>query len=454
MNRVHFIAIGGSAMHNLALALHKKGFTVTGSDDEILEPSRTRLLNAGLLPVEEGWFPEKITSDVDAVILGMHARADNPELLEAQKKGVRIFSYPEYLYEFSKDKKRVVIGGSHGKTTITGMVLHVLKLKGLDFDYMVGAQLEGFDTMVRLSDAPVIVLEGDEYLASPVDRRPKFHLYHPHVALISGIAWDHINVFPQYEMYVEQFRIFVNQIEKGGSFVYCEKDDEVLKLATDVGEGVKKQPYGIPSYTIENGVTYISSNGKRTALKIFGEHNLMNMEGARCVCNDLGIMDDEFYEKISSFKGAAKRLEFVGGNNSVSVFKDFAHSPSKLKATTNAVKQQFDKRKLIACMELHTFSSLNENFLEQYKDSMNLADEAYVYFNPHTIAHKKLKPISEQQVKNAFNRNDLKVYNNSSELVNDLLKTRRPDSVYLMMSSGNFDGVDLRQFSEKVVDNH
>lgn len=452
MNNIHFIAIGGSAMHNLALALHKKGFKITGSDDEILEPSHTRLQNAGLLPEKEGWFPEKITADIDAVILGMHARADNPELVEAQKKGIRIFSYPEYLYEFSKGKKRVVIGGSHGKTTITSMILHVLKLKKLDFDYMVGAQLEGFDTMVRLSDAPVIVLEGDEYLASPVDRRPKFHLYHPHIALISGIAWDHINVFPQYETYVEQFRIFVNQIEKGGSFIYCQNDDEVLKLATDVAQGVNKQPYGIPDNAIENGITYIHHNGKKTALKIFGEHNLMNMEGARCVCNDLGIEDDEFYEMISSFKGAAKRLEFVGGNQAVSVFKDFAHSPSKLKATTNAVKKQFGNRKLIACMELHTFSSLNENFLEQYKNSMNLADEAYVYFNPHTIEHKKLNPISPQQVKNAFNRNDLKVYNNSAQLITDLLKTRQHNSVYLMMSSGNFDGVDLKQFSEKVIE--
>lgn len=451
MSRIHFIAIGGSAMHNLALALQKKGFKVTGSDDEILEPSRTRLQNAGLLPEKEGWFPERITTDIDALILGMHARADNPELIEAQKKGLRIFSYPEYLYEFSKDKKRVVIGGSHGKTTITSMILHVLKLKGLDFDYMVGAQLEGFDTMVKLSDAPVIVLEGDEYLASPVDRRPKFHLYHPHVALISGIAWDHINVFPDYEMYVEQFKIFVNKIEKGGSFIYCQNDDEVLKLATDVLQVVSKQPYGIPDYSIENGITYINHNGRKTSLKIFGEHNLMNMEGARCVCNHLGIDDDAFYEMISSFKGAAKRLEFVGGNNTVSVFKDFAHSPSKLKATTNAVKQQFGNRKLIACMELHTFSSLNENFLEQYKNSMSLADEAYVYFNPHTIEHKKLKPISELQVKNAFNRHDLKVYNNSTELVKDLLKTKQHDSVYLMMSSGNFDGVDLKQFSEKVM---
>lgn len=450
MSKIHFIAIGGSAMHNLALALHKKGFKVTGSDDEILEPSRTRLQNAGLLPAKEGWFPKKVTVDIDAVILGMHARADNPELIEAQKKGIRIFSYPEYLYEFSKDKKRVVIGGSHGKTTITSMILHVLKLKGLNFDYMVGAQLEGFDTMVKLSDAPVIVLEGDEYLASPLDRRPKFHLYHPHIALISGIAWDHINVFPQYENYVEQFKLFVNKIEKGGSFIYCRNDDEVLKLATDVAQGVSKQPYGIPDYVIENGITYIHHNNKKTALKIFGEHNLMNMEGARCVCNDLGIDDDVFYEMISSFKGAAKRLEFVGGNNTVSVFKDFAHSPSKLKATTNAVKQQFGNRKLIACMELHTFSSLNENFLEQYKNSMNLADEAYVYFNPHTIEHKKLKPIGEQQVKNAFNRNDLKVYNNSEQLIADLLKTKQHNTVYLMMSSGNFDGVDLKQFCENV----
>lgn len=438
-------------MHNLALALHQKGFSVTGSDDEILEPSRSRLQQAGLLPEKEGWFPEKITADIDAVILGMHARADNPELMEAQKKNLKTFSYPEYLYEFSKNKTRVVIGGSHGKTTITAMILHVLKSCNKDFDYMVGAQLEGFDTMVKLSNAPVIVLEGDEYLASPVDRRPKFHLYHPHIALISGIAWDHINVFPTFENYVEQFKIFTGLIEAGGMLAYCNADDEVVKVANDCKTSIKKLPYNLPEHVIENGITSVNYKNNKIALKIFGEHNLLNMMGAKSVCNELGITNDDFYKSISSFRGAARRLEYVGGNNSIAVFKDFAHSPSKLKATTDAVKKQFTGRKVIACMELHTFSSLNQNFLEQYKDSMNLADEACVYFNPHTIEHKKLKPISVEQVKAAFNRKDLNVYTDSSLLMQNIINTKTENSVVLMMSSGNFDGVDLKEFAKEII---
>ena len=460
--RVHFIAIGGSAMHNLALALHKKGFIVSGSDDEILEPSRTRLADSNLLPEKDGWFPEKITKDLDAVILGMHARADNPELIKAQELGVKIFSYPEYIYEQSKDKTRVVIGGSHGKTTITAMVLHVLNFFNKDFDYMVGAQSEGFDTMVKITNnAPVIILEGDEYLSSPLDRRPKFHLYHPHIALLSGIAWDHINVFPTFENYVEQFRIFIDLIEDGGSLIYCENDSEVKRTAEKSKNTIEKIPYGIPGYEIRNGITFLTQPGvpsestkiqkPETLLQIFGEHNLMNLNGARLVCNKIGVNDAAFFKAISSFKGAAKRLELVDRNDSIAVYKDFAHSPSKLKATIHAVKQQFEGRKIIACIELHTFSSLNENFLIQYKDSMNDADEAIVYYNPHTIEHKKLKPISDQQVKDAFGKNDLKVFTNSTEMKNHLLKTKKQNSVLLMMSSGNFDGIDFKKLAAEIL---
>jgi UDP-N-acetylmuramate: L-alanyl-gamma-D-glutamyl-meso-diaminopimelate ligase len=460
--KVHFTAIGGSAMHNLALALHKNGFTVSGSDDEILEPSRTRLAKSNLLPETDGWFPEKITNDLDAVILGMHARADNPELLKAQQLGVKIFSYPEYIYEQSKDKTRVVIGGSHGKTTITAMILHVLKLCNKNFDYMVGAQLEGFDTMVKITkDAPVIILEGDEYLSSPIDRRPKFHLYHPHIALLSGIAWDHINVFPTLENYIEQFRIFIDLVEDGGSLIYCENDTEVKRLSETSKNPIQKISYGIPEYEIRNGITYLTQPGTKnqghplgqpgTELQIFGEHNLMNLNGARLVCNKIGVNDADFFKAISTFKGAAKRLELVDRNDSIAVYKDFAHSPSKLKATIHAVKQQFTGRKIIACMELHTFSSLNENFLIQYKDSMNDADEAIVYYNPHTIEHKKLKPISDGQVKDAFGKKDLKVFINSTEMKNHLLKTKKENSVLLMMSSGNFDGIDFKKLAAEML---
>jgi UDP-N-acetylmuramate: L-alanyl-gamma-D-glutamyl-meso-diaminopimelate ligase len=462
--RIHFIAIGGAAMHNLAIALHKKGFHISGSDDEIMEPSKSRLKHLNLLPEREGWFPEKITNDLDAVILGMHARIDNPELLKAQEIGVKIYSYPEYLYEFSKNKKRVVIGGSHGKTSITAMIMHVLKnvssgspISGLqtpDFDYMVGSKVEGFETMVKLTEeSPVIILEGDEYLSSPIDRRPKFHLYKADIALLSGIAWDHINVFPTFESYVEQFRIFVNQVPANGTLVYCENDIEVKKVAEQSTSSCKKIPYGIPDYEIKNGITFLLTPDSklRTPLEVFGEHNLMNIEGARNICKLLGVDYEKFYNAISSFKGAARRLELLAKSDSVSVFKDFAHSPSKLKASVEAVKQQFPDRKIIACMELHTFSSLNENFLDQYKGSMDKADEAIVYFNPHTIEHKKLNPVSESQVRTAFGNDRIKVFTDSKKMYEYLSGINHRNTVLLMMSSGNFDGMDLEQLAKSAT---
>ncbi|HOS47845.1 MAG TPA: Mur ligase family protein [Bacteroidia bacterium] len=450
---IHFIAIGGAAMHNLALALKAKGYHVTGSDDEINEPSRSRLDKAGLLPAEMGWFPEKIHSGLDAVILGMHARAENPELLKAQELGVKVFSYPEYLYEQSKDKLRIVVGGSHGKTSITAMILHVLGVCKKDFDYMVGSQLAGFDTMVKVTaDAPIMVLEGDEYLSSPIDRRPKFHLYKPDIALLSGIAWDHINVFPTFENYVEQFRIFVRQIPASGALIYCQEDEWVRSVSNDAVEGVKKLGYGIPANEIRDGITYLKTEIGEVPLQIFGDHNLMNLTGARLVCNQVGITDAEFYNAISSFKGAARRLEKIAESPKLIVFKDFAHSPSKLKATTEAVKAQYANRRVIACMELHTFSSLNSDFLAEYANSMNNPDVALVYYNPHTIAHKKLAPITPDQVKEAFGRKDLIVMNESSDVVNYLRDQVYDKAVLLLMSSGNFDGIDLNSFAKELAD--
>jgi UDP-N-acetylmuramate: L-alanyl-gamma-D-glutamyl-meso-diaminopimelate ligase len=456
---VHFIAIGGSAMHNMAIAMHKKGYHVTGSDDEIFEPSKTRLAKHDLLPKKEGWDVNNIHEGLDAIILGMHARADNPELLKAQKLGLKIYSYPEYIYEQTKNKTRVVVGGSHGKTTITAMILHVLNYLKMDCDYMVGAQLAGFDTMVKLTeDAKIAVIEGDEYLSSPIDRRPKFHLYKPNVAILSGIAWDHINVFPTFENYVQQFKIFVDLIEQNGSLVYCELDKEVKKVCEAARQDIKKLPYGIPEHRIKNGTSYlILSSGNinfpegKVPLQIFGDHNLMNLNGARLVCNQLKITDEQFYSAIQSFTGASKRLELVNKNERTAVYKDFAHSPSKLKATTQAVKKQFPERKLIACMELHTFSSLNENFLKEYEGSMTLADEAIVYFNPHTIEHKKLKPITEDQVKIAFGGSNIRVCTNSAELLESLLKMNFENKNLLMMSSGNFDGIDFKDLAIKVI---
>jgi UDP-N-acetylmuramate: L-alanyl-gamma-D-glutamyl-meso-diaminopimelate ligase len=449
---VHFIAIGGSAMHNMAIAMHKKGFHVTGSDDEIFEPSKSRLANYNLLPAKMGWDSANIHEKLDAVILGMHARADNPELIKAQELGLKIYSYPEYIYEQTKDKIRVVVGGSHGKTTITAMILHVLNYNKIDCDYMVGAQLAGFETMVKFTkEAKIAVIEGDEYLSSPIDRRPKFHLYKPNIAILSGIAWDHINVFPTFENYVEQFKIFINLIEEGGSIVYCEMDKEVKKVCEESANNIHKIPYAVPQHKIVNGETILMTDEGDVALQIFGDHNLMNLNGARLVCKQLGLSDKQFYDAIKSFKGASKRLELVNKNEVTAVYKDFAHSPSKLKATTQAVKKQFPDRELIACMELHTFSSLNQKFLNEYYGSMELADEAIVYFNPHTIAHKKLEPISEEQVKQAFGGNNIKVYTASDALLADLLKMNFKNKNLLLMSSGNFDGIDFNELAAKVL---
>ncbi len=450
--KIHFIAIGGAAMHNIALALAQNGYMVTGSDDEIAEPSRSRLLSAGLLPEKEGWFPEKITGETGAVVLGMHAKKDNPELLKAHQLGIRVYSYPEFLYEHSKNKKRVVIGGSHGKTTITSMILYVLNYCNLDFDYMVGARVEGFDTMVRLSEAPLIILEGDEYLASPIDLRPKFHLYKADIGLISGIAWDHFNVFPDFSDYQKQFRIFAEMIPANGSLIYCKEDSVVSDILESPGIVCTRLPYSVPPHEIRDGVTCLTGrNNSLIPLSVFGDHNLLNMEGARLVCELLGISADDFYKAISQFKGAARRLEILAMNPQTAVYKDFAHSPSKLKATTDAVRRQFPGKKLIACMELHTFSSLNEKFIGQYKGSMNNADLAIVYYNPKTIEHKKLKALSDVQLKDAFGRNDLVIFRDAGLLEKFLLSQDAGDSVFLMMSSGTFDGMDLEKFAKVIT---
>lgn len=449
--KVHFIAIGGSAMHNLALALHHMGHTVSGSDDEIFEPSRSRLEKQGLLPTAYGWFPEKITKNLDAIILGMHARKDNPEMERARELGVRIYSYPEFLYEQAKNKKRIVIAGSHGKTTITAMIMHVLQVMGLDFDFMVGAQLDGFDVMVKITDkAEIMIFEGDEYLTSPLDPRPKFHLYRPHIALISGIAWDHINVFPTFDFYVDQFKEFINLIEQGGSLVYYNEDQVLTGIVKRIKD-LKTIPYGLPDYIKDGSKISLSIDNKYYPLLVFGNHNLENMSGAMKVCSELGIPAHEFAMAISSFKGAAKRLQLIEKNDQTAVYLDFAHAPSKLKATVAAVKSHFDESKLVACMELHTFSSLSKEFLAHYEGAMDAADRAYVYFNPHTLALKKLPEISTEQVKEAFGRDDLMVYNDSSLMLEDLLHQDWRNAKLLLMSSGNFDGLDPKEIAKKVL---
>ena len=450
--RIHFIAIGGSAMHNLALALHEKGDIISGSDDVIFEPSKSRLAAKNLLPTKEGWFPEKVTEEVQAVILGMHAKADNPELLKAQELGLKIYSYPEFLFEQAKHKTRVVIGGSHGKTTITSMILHVMMYHDREVDYMVGAQLDGFDTMVKITeDSDFMVLEGDEYLSSPIDRRPKFHLYQPNIALLSGIAWDHINVFPTFDNYLEQFKIFVDSITKGGTIVYNEEDAHVKEIVEGSENTIRKHAYKTPDYNIEEGETLLETPEGPMPIEIFGAHNLSNLAGAKWICQHMGVDEADFYDAIATFKGASKRLEKLAESKNGVAFKDFAHSPSKVKATTTAVKQQFANRKLVACLELHTYSSLNAEFLKEYEGALQAADVAVVFYSPEAVKIKQLETVTKSQILEAFKRDDLIIYTNAKEFKEFLFSQDYKNSALLLMSSGNYGGLDFNEVKSLIV---
>ena len=442
--KIHFIAIGGSAMHNLAIALKLKGYSITGSDDTINDPSKSRLKKYNLLPEKEGWFSDKISSDIDAVVLGMHAKDDNPELLKAREIGLKIYSYPEFIFNQSKDKIRIVIGGSHGKTSITSLVLHVLRTLNIESDYMVGAQLDGFEVMVKLTDtSKYIVLEGDEYLSSALDLRPKFHLYKPHIALISGIAWDHINVFKTFENYLKQFEIFINSIEKNGTLVYNELDPELKKLVSSNKSNLNYIPYSIPKHKIIDGISFIDINNRLYRLKIFGDHNLQNISGALNICKALGVESEDFYNAITSFNGASNRLELVYKSSDTIIFKDFAHSPSKVKATTEAVHKQFPNRKLISFFELHTYSSLNPLFLEKYRDSLKQSDECYIYYSEKNMRIKRLEPIDSELIIRSFNHSSLTVIDNYEKLNKKIYDLDLSNSVLLMMSSGKFGGLDI-----------
>ncbi len=450
--RLHFIAIGGSAMHNLAIAMHSNGHIVTGSDDVIFEPSRQRLLNKGLLPKNLGWSEKNITQDIDVVILGMHAKADNIELIQAKKLGLKIYSYPEFIYEHSKDKTRVVIGGSHGKTTITAMVLHVMNYNDIAIDYLVGAQLEGFDTMVHLTnDNEFILIEGDEYLASALDMRPKFHIYRPNIALLSGIAWDHINVFPTMENYIEQFKIYINKIVDGGILIYNEQDTIVTELVEQTNQPIRKIPYTTPPYSIAEAVVYLDTQDGAMPLEIFGEHNLSNLQGAKWVCQNMGVDEQAFYEAIASFKGASKRLEKIFDNNKTVVYKDFAHSPSKVRASLNAVKELYPNRKVVTCLELHTYSSLNPEFLEQYKGSLDASDVSLVFYSIDAVNTKGLTLMSKEDLALGFGLPNLISFTNSEEFKTYLADLDLDNSVLVFMSSGNYGGLDLNQFLDNII---
>ncbi|EAZ82722.1 UDP-N-acetylmuramate--L-alanine ligase [Algoriphagus machipongonensis] len=449
MKNYHFIAIGGAVMHNLALALVKKGYHVTGSDDEIYEPSRSRLEKANILPKDYGWYPEKIHADLDGIILGMHARIDNPELLKAQELGIPVYSFPEFIYEQSKNKKRVVIAGSHGKTSITSIILHVLKDQGVDFDYLVGAQISGFDLMVRLSDAPVIIIEGDEYLTSPLDRTPKFFHYKHDIVLVSGIAWDHFNVFPDFEEYKNQFSDLMEKTPKKGELIFCESDKLVKSAAEKVDIEAQKTSYQAHPAIIDSGKTFLKTENGLIPIQIFGEHNLQNLQGAMDVCSSLGLSKEQFYTSIQKFSGAAKRQELIAGNENACLYRDFAHAPSKLQATANAVKSQFPERKLIAVQELHTYSSLNKEFLPNYEGTMDAADIAVIYLNPHAAALKKLELMDEETLRDGFKREDLILFTDSKDLKEFLLNQDYSNSNLLLMSSGSYDNMELGELKAK-----
>jgi UDP-N-acetylmuramate: L-alanyl-gamma-D-glutamyl-meso-diaminopimelate ligase len=449
--KYHFIAIGGAVMHNLALSMVAKGYQVTGSDDEIYEPSRTRLEKAGILPKEKGWFPEKIHAGLDGIILGMHARIENPELQKAKDLNIPIFSFPEFIYEQSKDKKRVVISGSHGKTSITSMILHVLKFHQKDFDYLVGAQIDGFDLMVKLSNAPVIIIEGDEYLTSPLDRRPKFFHYHHDILLMSGIAWDHFNVFPTFDFYREQFEKLVDMTPQQGYFIYCSEDPIVNELGQKAkGKTDNLIPYKAHPYKVKDGITYLLTDSGEIPINVFGEHNLQNLQGAMEVCLSLGLSKEQFYEAVQDFKGAAKRQEVLAKSDQSILFRDFAHAPSKLKATVNAVKNQFPERKLIAVQELHTYSSLNKDFVNNYAHTFDEADVAVIYLNPKAVSLKKLELMDEDTLRDAFKRNDLKLFTDIDQLKAFLEAQDYRQANLLLMSSGNYDDMDLSQLKNKI----
>jgi UDP-N-acetylmuramate: L-alanyl-gamma-D-glutamyl-meso-diaminopimelate ligase len=450
--KIHFIAVGGAVMHNLAIALQKKGYSVTGSDDEIFEPSRSRLASFGLLPEKYGWYPEKITPDIETVILGMHARADNPELLKAKESGIRIMSFPEFIYEQTKGKKRIVVAGSHGKTTTTAMIMHVFKTLGVKFDFMVGSSITGYETMVNLSDDSLVaVLEGDEYLTSPIDKRPKFHLYMPDIAVLNGIAWDHMNVFPTFENYVEQFRIFVDKIEPGGTLIYYVDDAEVKKIADAAREDIKKIPYRIHGHFRNKTGFYAATCSRTVPMKVFGEHNMQNLSSAREVCIAAGISEDDFYRTIQSFEGTSGRLQILKENEKGIFFYDFAHSPSKVRATVEAVAARYPGREIIACFELHTYSSLNKDFIPFYKGTLEKATDAYIYFNPHQFELKKLPSLSKDFVKEAFSGENLVVYDDSATMLSDIKSRSYSSPIYLFMSSGDFNGCDMKILSEELL---
>ena len=452
MMRLHFIAIGGSAMHSLALGMLELGHRVTGSDDVIFEPSKSKLQAAGILPETEGWFPEKITEDLDVVVLGMHAKKNNMELLRAQELNLNIQSYPEFLALLTENKTRVVVAGSHGKTTITAMVLHTLKYHDIDTDYMVGAPVsEDSKTLSITDDNDFILLEGDEYLSSAINPKPKFLWYAPEIALISGIAWDHVNVFPTFENYCSQFEFFINSIQAGGVLIYNEEDEVLKKLVESNIHPIKKIGYRTPEYFIDDGITFLETEEGSLPLAVFGIHNLQNLVAAKWIAQLMGLDSSDFFEAIPSFKGAAKRLELLASGAKSSLFKDFAHAPSKVKASSKAVSDQFKGKNIIVCLELHTYSSLDPEFIKQYAHSLESADEAIIFHDPEALKIKNRVPIPPDVIVQSFAHKNLRVFTDAIELNDMLLAKDYNEAVLVMMSSGNFGGMDWSALQQRFL---
>lgn len=446
---LHFVAIGGSIMHSLAISLKQQGHQISGSDDHIYDPASSRLAAHGLLPDEEGWHPERITAELDAVILGMHAFEDNPELAKAQELNIPVYSFPAFVFEQSHHKQRIVIAGSYGKTTTTAMVMHVLKEAGRDFDYLVGAQVEGFDNPVRVTEkAPMIIIEGDEYLASRIDPRPKFLLYQPHMVVITGISWDHINVFPTEDVYEEQFANLLHQLGKAADIIYCEGDARLRALVetyTDANSQYR-YPYRTPKYKVKDGKYVVKLEGEQSAVPLIGRHNMANLAAAWRVCQQVGIEIEDFFQHMQTFKGASIRLQILQETQQQVLIRDYAHAPAKVKASVDAVRERYASRHLIAVAELHTFSSLHADYLPLYRDSLAAASARIVYINPKAVAQKRMAPITREQLVDAFGTEDLVYTTTPSELTEAIAHARQGEDVLLLMSSGNLGGLKVEDW--------
>lgn len=436
--RIHFIAIGGAIMHNLAIDLHKNGHTISGSDDQIFEPSFSKLKKYSLMPKNLGWNADFITDEIDLIILGMHAKEDNLELKKALELGLKIQSFPEFVASQITDKKRVAIAGSHGKTSTTAMLMHILKDNNFEFDYLVGSELPGYESMVKLSNAPLIVIEADEYLSSKLDQRPKFLWYKPQLSVITGIAWDHINVFPTFELYKKAFTDFIDSHQADSSIFFYQFDEELSKIINN--STYKCRPY--TELTAKNQGQYsivLDNNEEEYYFPFFGNHFLQNASAAIHLAMELGLNQKDIYKALESFPGSAKRLELVWANDQLFIYRDFAHSPSKVMATIKAFSRQFKDYQVFFVFEPHTFSSQQIDFIQHYNKCFEDLN-AYIFMDKKAFALKNKPMLSGPDIENAFGTNS--ILNSATELMKEIRKSSQKSkkTVWVLMSSGNMGG--------------